>query len=663
MLMLAMSLPGAVRALGLGDIRIDSALNEPLSAQIDIVGATREELIALTAKIANQDVFQHYGADRPSFLQSATFRVGVDSQGRPVLNVRSAEPFTDPVVSFLVDLRWDNGELIREYSLLLDPSGFGSSRLAALPATSDRANLKSATVLAPAAALGVDPRAAAMTSQPPVRAKTAKAAPLPQPTAGEFAGRHVVAAGETLHGIVRRAGASSEPDAQRMMIAVFRANPHAFEGNINLLHVGAVLRLPAESDVDAISPADARREVRAQMTAWRLDGRPATARRLAQGPAGAPHAADAQNPREGAAATGTLQGRVQSLELAINDLHQQLAHDSATLEDLKHETALAPAASAVTAASGVTAASAVPAASPVTAVSPVTAAAAAPTATGTAATVAPAPAGAVTAATSAAAEPGAPTQRAPAPAAVSVEVIQAAPRPAPILAAVATPNSEPSFSRGWTGLVAGGLALLVAGFAYGRRRAQKAGQMPAFAVSAPDRTDTPVVPIVQIVPGAMLGPAREIHQPVPIPRVVEPAPYRHAALDEPAEFRGDETGTLAAQDPFEPVPNDQTTQELAIDAEALERSYLDALSVDSLGIDTADTARNATADLRPADDPFADDPFAHDTSLPETSLPGMSLHDASEPDTSLEDTSRQDTSLHDTSQSEATGLETVAVDF
>ncbi len=45
LLMLAMSLPGAVKALGLGDIRVDSALNEPLSAQIDIVGATREELV------------------------------------------------------------------------------------------------------------------------------------------------------------------------------------------------------------------------------------------------------------------------------------------------------------------------------------------------------------------------------------------------------------------------------------------------------------------------------------------------------------------------------------------------------------------------------------------------------------------------------------------
>src|ERR1700736_4835717 len=163
LLMLAMSLPGAVKALGLGDIRVDSALNDPLSAQIDIVGATREQLVALTAKVANLEMFQRYGADRPSFLASATFKVGLDSQGRPVLNVRSAEAFTDPVINFLVDLRWGKGELIREYSLLLDPAGFSSApRVADTAPVSDSARL-------PAAASSTDAASStAPVSSPPV---------------------------------------------------------------------------------------------------------------------------------------------------------------------------------------------------------------------------------------------------------------------------------------------------------------------------------------------------------------------------------------------------------------------------------------------------------------------------------------------------------------
>src|SRR6267142_6509340 len=119
LLMLAMSLPGAARALGLGDIRVNSALNEPLSAQIDLMGATPEELQTLTAQLADEAMFQRYGADRPSYLSTVKFKVATDSKGRPVLEVHSAAPFADPIVNFLVDIRWATGELVRDYSLLL----------------------------------------------------------------------------------------------------------------------------------------------------------------------------------------------------------------------------------------------------------------------------------------------------------------------------------------------------------------------------------------------------------------------------------------------------------------------------------------------------------------------------------------------------------------
>jgi len=125
-LMMALSMPGAANALGLGDIHVDSGLNERLAAEIDIVGATATELTELQAAVANRETFLHYGADRPGFLSSTTFKVTQDSQGRPVLAVRSSESFTEPVVNFLVDLHWRNGEMIRQYTLLLDPPGLAT---------------------------------------------------------------------------------------------------------------------------------------------------------------------------------------------------------------------------------------------------------------------------------------------------------------------------------------------------------------------------------------------------------------------------------------------------------------------------------------------------------------------------------------------------------
>src|SRR5271154_1664314 len=129
-LMMALSMPGAANALGLGDIHVDSALNERLAAEIDIVGATALELADLRAAVANRETFLRYGADRPAFLSSTTFKVTQDSQGRPVLAVRSTESFTEPLVNFVVDLRWRNGELVRQYTLLLDPAGFASANSA-----------------------------------------------------------------------------------------------------------------------------------------------------------------------------------------------------------------------------------------------------------------------------------------------------------------------------------------------------------------------------------------------------------------------------------------------------------------------------------------------------------------------------------------------------
>jgi pilus assembly protein FimV len=287
MLMMALAMPGASHALGLGDIHVDSALNERLAAKIDIVGASTEELDDLRAAVANRETFLRYGAERPSFLSSATFKVGHDNQGRPVLDIRSSEPFTEPLVNFLVDLRWHNGELVREYTLLLDPAGFA----AAVPS--------------------------APTARPTVESKTqtvAKiAAPIDQITnaepSAERSGRTTteikVGPKATLRGIAWRLGERSPSDLQRMMIAIFRANPSAFDGNINRLFLGSVLTIPSDAQVAAITADEAKREVHSHMTAWREMARPAVAAAaIAAAPAATPPSA--VTPIEAAAAASPL---------------------------------------------------------------------------------------------------------------------------------------------------------------------------------------------------------------------------------------------------------------------------------------------------------------------------------------------------------------------
>ena len=74
---------------------------------------------------------------------------------------------------------------------------------------------------------------------------------------------------ETLWGISERLRGNDNVSLNQMMLAIYRANPEAFAGNINLLRRGAILRVPRGGDLGGISSRDAASEVRRQDEAWR----------------------------------------------------------------------------------------------------------------------------------------------------------------------------------------------------------------------------------------------------------------------------------------------------------------------------------------------------------------------------------------------------------
>ena len=92
-----------------------------MNAEIDLIAATPDELTALRATLANRESFTRYGIDRPPFLSTLTFKVGKSKDGRDVLLVRSTDAIPEPFVTFLVEVNWARGRLMREYTVLLDP--------------------------------------------------------------------------------------------------------------------------------------------------------------------------------------------------------------------------------------------------------------------------------------------------------------------------------------------------------------------------------------------------------------------------------------------------------------------------------------------------------------------------------------------------------------
>jgi len=291
--------PFGAWALGLGDIELRSALNQPLEASIELVSPTPEELSDLSVALATPETFERYGLDRPGFLARLSFNVTRDAAGRDVIEVSSAEPITEPFVTVLVEATWNRGRLLREYTVLLDPPVM-------LPAEAVIEPIQPAVVRAPEpaqpaavierpAAPPPEPAPAPVPVAPPATASepvpepepepapepalAADPVPVPEPvpspapaavadappdTPGAYG---PVQRGETLWGVASRyrpAGVTMN----QMMIAMYEANSAAFMGNMNLLREGATLVMPDAGALGGISAADATQEAVRQTAEW-----------------------------------------------------------------------------------------------------------------------------------------------------------------------------------------------------------------------------------------------------------------------------------------------------------------------------------------------------------------------------------------------------------
>jgi FimV-like protein len=109
-------------ALGLGDITVHSALNQPLKADIalvDVGGLTQNDL---SVSLATADEFGQAGVERVFFLNDLKF-TPILHGNRQMIRVTSSKPVNEPYLNFLVQLSQPNGHLLREYTVLIDPPG------------------------------------------------------------------------------------------------------------------------------------------------------------------------------------------------------------------------------------------------------------------------------------------------------------------------------------------------------------------------------------------------------------------------------------------------------------------------------------------------------------------------------------------------------------
>jgi pilus assembly protein FimV len=235
-------------ALGLGEVKLKSTLNQPLEAEVKLLDTrdlTAEQILVALASPAD---FERNGVDRLFFYTEFQFQVDLEAADGPKVVITSRSPVREPYLNFLIEARWTAGRLLREYTLLMDLPTFdegGTTQTVQTAVTRNNTQQPRTTTSTPKAASD-----SGYTSEPR-QVPSARQASL----SGD---EYEVRSNDTLWEVALRARPDSSVSVHQSMMALYRANPEAFiNGNINRLRRGQVLRVPDASEMKSLNKSEA----------------------------------------------------------------------------------------------------------------------------------------------------------------------------------------------------------------------------------------------------------------------------------------------------------------------------------------------------------------------------------------------------------------------
>jgi pilus assembly protein FimV len=244
--MLSLLAPISGHTLGIGNIKLHSALNQNLNAEVSLVVSAGENASDIKVSLAPHEKFDAAGVPWASFLSKITFSTVVGAKGSILIKLSSKEAVKEPFLDFLLEVSWPKGSLYREFTVLLDP-----------PAAYGPVLTRSETV---------EPKPAVILQ---------RQSKLSRPVS---AGRSLSVAREygptrkndTLWKVAERAGSQADVSVEQMTIALYEENPHAFyKDNVHALSAGKTLKIPKREDALKRSKKQALVELNRQTAAWK----------------------------------------------------------------------------------------------------------------------------------------------------------------------------------------------------------------------------------------------------------------------------------------------------------------------------------------------------------------------------------------------------------
>lgn len=275
-------LTSQVFAASLGSLTVHSAIGEPLNADIALLSVAADDLSALSATIASEEVYVSQGISRTLIHNNITITQGKSADGALTLNVRSTIPVNTSFLDLIVQLDWASGRIQREFTVLLNPPNAQvkidrtPSKIEAPVIPQESAIMQSSSgnalenevnaIAIEDASFDLNTNAAKVAIDEPTQALADHATS----KASDISHEQTTVRGDTLSAIAKRFpndGASLE----QMLIALYENNPSAFmNNNMNQLKIGQIVRLPSHPELYARTATQASTIVKDHFNQWNI---------------------------------------------------------------------------------------------------------------------------------------------------------------------------------------------------------------------------------------------------------------------------------------------------------------------------------------------------------------------------------------------------------
>lgn len=113
-------IPGFTQALEFSQVKLYSYLNEPLIAEIEVLGAEEFGADQIQVSLASDQEFKRLGMPKATVLNNLVFELK-RSSNRTYIKITSTTPLSEPYIEYLLNLKSPQGQVLHGYTFLFDP--------------------------------------------------------------------------------------------------------------------------------------------------------------------------------------------------------------------------------------------------------------------------------------------------------------------------------------------------------------------------------------------------------------------------------------------------------------------------------------------------------------------------------------------------------------